>query len=166
VITWPALVLAALTATVQGTGLPTIAYRSAPPNFAIPGKHGPTYLSSLRGRVVIVDFWASWCEPCKAEMKYFQQAQQLYGDRLAVVTISDELPDVAESYFRTWNIDFPVVEDPSGAIHRLYSVEKIPVTLILSPDGAVSYVSVGGMEWEELKGAIDAAGTPAPGVLP
>ena len=159
-MSWPALVLGAL------TGLSTISFAQAPPDFAIPASHGTTYLSSLRGRVVIVDFWASWCEPCKDEMKYFQRAQQEYGDRLAVVTVSDELPEVAESYFRTWNIGFPVVEDPTDAIHRLYSVQKIPVTLVLRPDGGVSYVSVGAMGWEELKEAIDAASSPAPRVLP
>jgi hypothetical protein len=90
-------------------------------------------------------------------MKYFVRAQQTYGDRLAVVTISNELPDVAASYFRTWNIGLPLVEDTSGAINRLYSIDKIPDTLVLDPDGRVSYVSVGGLSWDELKQAIDRA---------
>ena len=162
---WGALTLAALTATA-GTGLPTIRYDAPPPNFAIPSPHGASYLSALRGRVVVVDFWASWCDVCTAEMKYFVRAKQTYGDRIAVVTVSSEPHDVAASYFRLWNIELTVVEDLSGAISRAYGVTKIPVTLVLGPNGNVSYVSVGGLSWKELQGAIaQAAGTPAPRVL-
>lgn len=162
---WGALTLAALTATA-GTGLATIHYDAPPPNFAIPSRHGTSYLSALRGRVVVVDFWASWCDVCTAEMKYFVRAKQSYGDRIAVVTISSESHDVAASYFRLWNIELPLVEDLSGAISRTYSVTKIPVTLVLDPNGNVSYVSVGGLSWNELQGAIaEAASTPAARVL-
>jgi len=165
VSSWGALTLAALTATA-GTGLATIHYDAPPPNFAIPSRHGTSYLSALRGRVVVVDFWASWCDVCTAEMKYFVRAKQSYGDRIAVVTISSESHDVAASYFRLWNIELPLVEDLSGAISRTYSVTKIPVTLVLDPNGNVSYVSVGGLSWNELQGAIaEAASTPAARVL-
>lgn len=165
VSSWGALTLAALTATA-GTGLATIHYDAPPPNFAIPSGHGTSYLSALRGRVVVVDFWASWCDVCTAEMKYFVRAKQIYGDRVAVVTISSEPHDVAASYLRLWNIELPLVEDLSGAISRSYSVTKIPVTLVLAPNGEVSYVSVGGLSWNELQEAIgQAASTPTPRVL-
>ncbi|HZY99530.1 MAG TPA: TlpA disulfide reductase family protein [Candidatus Baltobacteraceae bacterium] len=150
------IVLAALTA-ASGTGLAGISFDARPPNFAIPSPHGTQYLSDLRGRVVVIDFWATWCDACTQEMKYFTRAKQTYGDRLAVVTISNELPDVAASYFRTWNITLPLVEDTDGAINRLYSIDKIPDTLVLDPSGRVSYVSVGGLSWNELKQAIDRA---------
>lgn len=156
-VTLFASVLAAVTATA-GTGLSGIAFNAVPPNFAISTGHGTSYLSDLRGRVVVIDFWASWCEPCTQEMKYFVRAQQTFGDRVAVVTISDEPHDVAASYFRTWNIDLPVVEDLDDAIHRVYSIAKIPDTLVLDPEGRVSYVSVGGLSWNELQDAITRAG--------
>jgi peroxiredoxin len=155
-----AIALAALTA-ASGTGLSGISFDAAPPNFAIPTKHGTEYLSDLRGRVVVIDFWATWCDACTEEMKYFVRAKQTYGDRVAVVTISDELPDVAASYFRTWNITLPLVEDGDGAINRLYSIDKIPDTLVLDPQGRVSYVSVGGLSWDELNQAIERAAAPA-----
>lgn len=150
-----ALVLAALTA--PATGLATIRYDAPPPNFAIATPHGTEYLSGLRGKVVVIDFWATWCDACTAEMKYFVRAQQAFGNRVAVVTISNELHDVAASYFRLWNIGLPLVEDLSGAISRTYSVSKIPVTLVLDPAGDVSYVSVGGLSWDELSRAIQQA---------
>lgn len=163
-------VLAALTAPVA-TGLATIQYDAPTPNFAIPGAHGPTYLSDLRGRVVVVDFWATWCDVCTAELHDFVQARQEFGDRVAIVTVSDELPGVAASYLQHWEINLPLVEDLSDAINRLYSIPKIPVTLVLDPEGRVSYVSVGGLSQDELDQAIERAqgsapaSTPAPGVL-
>ncbi|MEO6836485.1 MAG: TlpA disulfide reductase family protein [Candidatus Tumulicola sp.] len=169
-LSWSVLALAVLTATTS-TGLAGIRYNAPPPDFAIPAPHGPQYLDGLRGRVVVVDFWATWCDACTAEMKDFVRAKRSFGDRLAVLTVSSEPHDIAASYFRLWNIALPVVEDPSGAISRAYGVSKVPVTLVLDPQGNVSYVSVGGLSWEELNGAIEQAAaalapsTPTPRVL-
>jgi cytochrome c biogenesis protein CcmG, thiol:disulfide interchange protein DsbE len=168
------LLLAALTA---GTGLAGIRYDRPAPNFAIPSTAGSRYLTDLRGHVVVIDFWATWCDACTKELKYFVRARQTFGNRIEVVTVSNELHDVAASYLRQWNIDLPLVEDLSGAISRLYSVSAVPVTLVLDAAGDVSYVSVGGLSWPELKRAVDQAAanpspdaapasTPAPGVLP
>jgi thiol-disulfide isomerase/thioredoxin len=166
----PSLVLAALIGPPQ-TGLATIRYDVAPPNFAIAVGRKTTYLSGLRGRVVVLDFWASWCHACTAEMGDFVRAQALYGDRVAVVTISSEDPGVAENYFAAMHIDLPVVDDATGAIERLYSIGPIPDTLVLDAAGVVTYVSVGGLSWNELQTAIDqaqargGASTPAGRVL-
>jgi peroxiredoxin len=168
-----ALVLAALT--VLSTGLATIRYDAPPPNFAFPTARGIEYLSDLRGRVVVIDFWASWCHACTAELKEFVRARETFGNHVAIVTISDELPDVAARYLRLSNIPLPLVEDLEGAVFHIYSVSAIPVTLVLAPSGDVSYVSVGGLSWEELSQAIQRAqadgrspassSTPAAGVL-
>lgn len=165
----PALVLATLTA--SSTGLATIRYDAPPPNFAYPTAHGIQSLSNLRGKVVIIDFWASWCHVCTEELKEFVRARQTYGKNVAVVTISDERPDVAASYLRDANITLPLVEDLEGAVFHTYSVSAIPVTLVLAPSGYVSYVSVGGLSWAELSQAIErvlptsSASTPGAGVL-
>ena len=159
-----ALLLAASTA--PATGLATIRYDAAPPNFAIPGAHGTKYLSDLRGRVVVIDFWATWCHVCTEELDDFVRAQQTFGDRIAIVTISEELPNVAAGYLRERNIELPIVEDTSGAISRVYSVSKWPITLVLDPSGDVSYVSVGGLSWPELSDAIERAQAPAPASTP
>jgi peroxiredoxin len=167
-----ALVLAALTA--PSTGLATIRYDAPPPNFAFPTASGPEYLSDLRGRVVVIDFWATWCHVCTAELKEFVRARETFGDRVAIVTISDEMPNVAASYLRLSNTPLPLVEDLEGAVFRIYSVSAIPVTLVLDPNGNVTYVSVGGLSWDELSQAIERAqgdgsaassSTPGAGVL-
>ncbi|MGA8574472.1 MAG: TlpA disulfide reductase family protein [Candidatus Cybelea sp.] len=164
-----AIVLAALTA--SSTGLATIQYDAPPPNFGFPTPHGTKYLSDLRGKVVIIDFWATWCHVCTAELNDFVRARETFGDRVAVVTISNESPDVAAKYLQLLGITLPLVEDIEGSVFRIYSVSAIPVTLVLDPNGAVSYVSVGGLSWSELSTAIERAlsdsspSTPGAGVL-
>jgi peroxiredoxin len=163
------LVLAVLTA--SSTGLATIRYDAPPPNFVFATRHGNEFLTDLRGRVVIIDFWASWCHVCTAELNDFVRARQTFGDRVAVVTISDELPDVAARYLQGRKVSLPLVEDLEGSVFRIYSVSAVPVTLVLDPGGNVSYVSIGGLSWEELFQAIERAlptppaSTPAAGVL-
>ncbi|HVN69361.1 MAG TPA: TlpA disulfide reductase family protein [Candidatus Binatia bacterium] len=165
-----ALVLAALTA--PATGLATIHYDLPPPNFVFPTAHGTTSLSDLRGRVVVIDFWATWCHACTQELREFVRARERFGDAVAIVTISDESPDVAARYLQAAKIALPLVEDIEGAVFRIYSVSAVPVTLVLAPSGDVSYVSVGGLNWDELAGAIERAqaetppaSTPGAGVL-
>ena len=160
----------ALTVAVSAatTGLKNVRYDAAPPDFAIPIRQGSERLSDLRGKPVVLNFWASWCHPCTDELKYFVRAEQEFGSKISVLTISAEPHDVAASYLRLWNIDLPVVEDSDGSISKEYSVPPIPVTVVLGPDGKVTYVSVGELSWEELHGAIDSAldgGTPAGRVL-
>lgn len=163
-----ALLFAALTGS---TGLATIHYNAAPPDFTIQTGKKSERLSDLRGKPVVLNFWASWCHPCTDELRLFVRTRQMYGDRVAVVTISSELPDVAASYLRLWNIDLPLVEDTDAKISTAYSVPPIPVTVVLDSQGLVTHVSVGELDWNELHTAIDdvleprGPGTPGGGVL-
>lgn len=154
-VMFAALVLAALTA--SETGLATIHYDAPPPNFVFPTPQGAKYLSDFRGRVVVVDFWATWCHVCTEELSEFVRARETFGSGVAVVTISDESPDVASTYLQTSNIALPLVEDVAGTVFRIYSVSAIPVTLVLDPGGNVTYVSVGALSWDELSQAIERA---------
>jgi peroxiredoxin len=144
-----------------------------PPDFTIPSAKGTKRLYDLRGKVVVLNFWATWCPPCTDELKYFVRAVNLYGPKIALLTISSEPPDVAASYLRLWNMDkaLPVVEDLNGSISKAYSTPPIPLTVVIDPAGDVYYISQGGLSWDELRSAIDGAlatpavGTPGPGVL-
>lgn len=160
-----AFVLAAATA------IKHVPEHAPPPNFAITSAKGTQHLSDLRGKVVVLNFWASWCPPCTDELKYFVRALAMYHDKIVLLTISDEPPDVAASYLRLWNIALPVMEDPDGSITKAYHAPPIPLTIIVDPAGNTSYISIGELSWTELQGAIDkaltvpAVGTPASGVL-
>jgi len=125
-------------------------------------------LSQLRGKPVIINFWASWCKPCTDELKYLTQARDAFGSRIAIITISSEPHDVAASYLRLWNIDLPVIEDLDASISKLYAVPPVPLTVVVDPDGTIGHISFGELDKGELQEAIvkalatPAAGSPAP----
>jgi cytochrome c biogenesis protein CcmG, thiol:disulfide interchange protein DsbE len=160
-----------LGAVTGSTGLATVHYNQPPPDFTFSTAHGSERLDELRGKPIVLNFWASWCHPCTDELKDFVRAAQVYGDRITLLTISSEPHDVAASYLRLWNISLPLIEDLDGSISKEYSVPPIPVTVVLNPAGDVTYVSVGELSWDELNEAIERAlgepsvGTQAAGVL-
>jgi len=148
-----------------GTGLPGIRYAQVAPDFSFATAAGPRTLAALFGRPIVVNFWASWCEPCRDEVGVFATLRKTYGDAVPLVTISeDEVPGAAAAYLAAHGVDAIAVDDPDRKIFAAYTVVPIPVTLILSPSGAVSHVSVGELDWTELQGAV-AAVLPPPSTL-
>jgi thiol-disulfide isomerase/thioredoxin len=99
-----------------------------------------TRLSSQRGKVVILTFWASWCAPCRREIPYLETAQKVVGkDRLTVFAVSfSENPQAAAALKKIaaeWQIN--VIEDRSGWIASRYSISSIPHLFIIGRDGRV-----------------------------
>jgi cytochrome c biogenesis protein CcmG, thiol:disulfide interchange protein DsbE len=152
------LLAAILLATATGTGLATVHYGAPPPDFSVPTSSGVQQLSQLRGKPVIINFWATWCPPCTNELPYFARLEQRYGDRVRVVTIDwNEPSGVASAYLRTHGFNLPLVEDRESKIYDAYSLAEVPDTVVLDGQGAVTYVSVGGLSWDELRTAVDQA---------
>ncbi len=138
------------------TGLRTVAFAKPPPDFTFDAGAGPTHLSALFGRPVVISFWASWCEPCRAELPAFDHLRDTYGDAVTLLTVSDEPAGTARAFLQAHHFALPVVEDPERKIFEAYSVTPIPVTIVLRPDGAVSYVSIGETSYDELQAAVAA----------
>jgi thiol-disulfide isomerase/thioredoxin len=140
------------------TGLPAIRFAQPPPDFAFGTTTSAQRLRQLVGRPVVLNFWASWCEPCRAETGAFAELQKTYGDGVALVTISeDRQPGAAEAYLQAHDLGQAVaVDDPDRKIFDLYSIVPIPTTLVLAPDGAVTHVSIGALDWDELRAAVAA----------
>lgn len=131
---------------------------SPPPDFAFDAGKGPTRLTALAGKPVLINFWATWCMPCLDELQMFERAQREYGSRISVVTLSNEKNGLAREYLNHHRLQqLPLVEDVSSTIFKSYTIEEIPVTLVLRPDGAVVYLSVGELDWVNLRTAIEAA---------
>jgi cytochrome c biogenesis protein CcmG/thiol:disulfide interchange protein DsbE len=128
------------------------------PGWTLPDTAGTrTSLSQWRGKVVVLNFWGSWCPPCREEIPGFRVAAEAEPEAqfvgLAVRSGSgDALRRAAEALGITW----PVVE-ADAAVLEAYAVDVYPTTFVLKPDGTIAARFVGRVEGRELRAAIDAA---------
>ena len=105
-------------------------------------------LVDFKGKPLILNFWASWCPPCKAEMPAFQQASREFSDSdLQIIAINstnqDSLPAVRQ-FIKQNEITFPIPLDISGSISRLYLVHSLPTTYFIDRNGVIVDVIIGG----------------------
>jgi thiol-disulfide isomerase/thioredoxin len=114
-------------------------------------------LASYGGRVIVVNFWASWCGPCHAETPALKRAWQHWRSHLITfigVNTRDSKGD-AEAFLRTARISYPVGHDGSGGTARTYGVEALPATFVISPRGRVVRRFLGAVSQRELDAAIE-----------
>jgi cytochrome c biogenesis protein CcmG/thiol:disulfide interchange protein DsbE len=125
------------------------------PDFSLQGLDGELVtLSELRGQAVLVNFWASWCPPCQAEMPVMQDVYQSYRDQgfviLAVNATSQDSASAVEAYAEENQLTFPILFDVAGSTSRSYNVFSMPTTFFVDPDGIIREVIVGGPMSETL----------------
>jgi thiol-disulfide isomerase/thioredoxin len=96
-------------------------------------------LSRYRGKVVLVDFWASWCEPCRRSFPWLNEMQAKYADRgLVVIGINvDRVEADAARFLRDVPARFPIVYDAAGALATQYDVPGMPSSFVFGPDGQI-----------------------------
>jgi peroxiredoxin len=141
-------VLSAMTAWAPSAyaSSPAIASGQPAPDFALRSLSGPNLrLSELRGHVVMINFWATWCGPCREEMPKLNQIYRLYhgvGFDLLGVNM-DDAGDRATDMARTLGVTFPVLFDESKSVARAYAVNTMPMTVLIGRDGTVRYVHQG-----------------------
>ena len=119
-------------------------------------------LSKLKGKVVLVNFWATWCPPCREELKHVQKdlIDRFKGKDFVFLPISrGEKKDVVEAFRKKMNYTFPMGLDPQQSIYKLYASNYIPRNFVVDKDGKVIYVSVGYTpeEFAEMIKVIDGA---------
>lgn len=117
-------------------------------------KNNKITLSSLRGKVVLVNVWASWCPPCKAEMPAMERVYQTYKDQgfviLGVDSTSQDAISRVESFVKENQITFPILLDKSGEVSALYRVQSLPSSFFIGPDGVIKEIVIGGPMAEAL----------------
>jgi len=111
-------------------------------------------LSNLKGKVVLINFWASWCSPCKAEMPAIQATYQVYRDQGLVVlgiNVTDQgEANAARQFAQTEGLTFPLLADVRGDIFQLYQVQALPTSFFVDRQGKIATVVVGGPMAEAL----------------
>ncbi len=107
---------------------------------------GAGNLRDFRGKVVVLNFWASWCGPCRAEMPDMQIVYSELRDRgLVVVGVNQgEARDTVAAFAREFGLSFPIFLDKDQSISRKYGVRAYPTTFIIGRDGVIRNVIVGG----------------------
>jgi len=119
------------------------------PDFSLTTMSGETYsLSALRGNVVVVNLWASWCLPCRAEMPAIQRVYEKYKDAglvvLAVNSTSQDNTASVDAFITELGLTFPVVMDYDGKVANLYRLSALPTTFFIGRDGVIRKVTPGG----------------------
>jgi len=139
------LAVAVLAAAAAGANAAVTPSTSAP-DFTLPSLDGPNLrLQEQRGRVVMINFWASWCGPCRVEMPHLARLYEKYrGSGFTVLAVNiDESPQKAASLASQLGMRFPVLLDTDKKVSRLYDLSTMPSTVLVDRDGRVRYVHRG-----------------------
>ena len=135
------LVAGCASTTAQVTGSVNLA-----PDFQLPILGGKTvYLSDFRDKPVMLNFWASWCRPCRAEMPYIQQVYEEWSDKglvVLAVNIGESSAKVKE-FVLNYGLSFPVLLDTKGDIAQQYNIRAIPTTFFIDKSGAIKDIKIG-----------------------
>jgi thiol-disulfide isomerase/thioredoxin len=105
-------------------------------------------LSDLRGKVVLLNFWASWCEPCRAEMPSLQRLGEQHPHDLVVLAVNfKESTPAMQQFVQRTGLALPVLQDPQGSMARAWGVSIFPSTVLIGADGRVRSVLRGELDW-------------------
>jgi cytochrome c biogenesis protein CcmG/thiol:disulfide interchange protein DsbE len=147
-----AIVLAALTMLVFGSSTsPPVGRGTVAPDFSLSGldSHEPYSLSKLKGKVVLVNFWATWCKPCEEEMPAMERLyRELHPAGLEMLAISvGEEAEVVRAFRDRLRITFPILLDSDKSTSMEWQTYAFPETLLVDRDGVVLERYVGPRDW-------------------
>ena len=135
----------------HAVGFETRAATPAPELKARDMNGAPKTLADYRGKVVLLNFWASWCPPCLREMPSMERLRlKMEGRPLEIVALaSAESSDDAKIFLSKMKLGFPILLDPDGSNTKRWKVFALPTSFLLDAKGRVRYVLTGPTEWDE-----------------
>jgi len=145
----------------DGSGVSTSGKISAPqqgflaPDFELKTLEGETVrLSDLRGQAVLINLWATWCPPCRAEMQSIEEVYQEYKDQgliiLAVNMTNQDDYSAVMPFVKAQGLTFPILLDEKGEVGRSYQLQSLPSSYFIRRDGIIHEVVIGGPMAEAL----------------
>jgi len=143
------LLAAAAASSASAPALTSLAGDPAPA-LVLRDVNGTTHdLAQYRGKVVLVNFWATWCVPCRAEMPSIQKLRDRFaGKPFVVLAVNvDEPASRVRNFLDETRLDLPVVLDRNKTVTRAWSVRVMPTTFIVARDGRLRYRAVGDLDW-------------------
>ncbi len=122
------------------------------PEFTLVDLHGRTWrLADLRGKVVFLNFWATWCPPCREEMPAMVRLRSMLADRpfVMVTVLVNDQPEKARRFLaKVGGEDLPVLLDPEGAVGNAYGITGVPETYIIDRQGVLRKKYIGAYPWD------------------
>ena len=116
-------------------------------------------LSSLKGKVVLLDFWASWCGPCKMELPHVDALAKEFSDQgLVVYGVNSEAATNAKRFLEKTPLSFPTLVDARSKVSQQYSVSAIPTVIVIDREGVVSAYKVGYQNEAALRALLEEVG--------
>ena len=148
----------ALTEAFKNAGLPLLSQKAAPRDFALPLASStvpetlakPVSLADFKGKVVFLNFWATWCGPCRAEMPSMEALYDKFKDRgfeILAVNSGERTPDVL-SFMKENQLTFPALLDTNGQVSRTYGIQAIPTSFLIDRSGMIIMKLVGSINWD------------------
>lgn len=124
--------------------------------FTLADEAGTATLADYKGRVVLLNFWATWCAPCRAEMPILQQLYETYrDDGLRIVAVNaGEAPDVVRAWVEALGLNYDIARDDSRRIEGAYRLTGWPTTFMISPQGIITHKFLGPVSEEDLRAAL------------
>jgi len=131
------------------------------PAFALPGLQRPAdvvSLASFRGRPLVINFWSSWCIPCRTEMPLLESAFRSGGGRVAFVGIdTNDTSDAADAFIAQVHVTYPLASDPRSDLSVPYGLVGLPITVFISPSGKILGRHIGQLNAGTLQADLRAA---------
>jgi thiol-disulfide isomerase/thioredoxin len=155
-----ALLLLLTASAVAGAEPPPLGHKMNPvspplvaPDFTLPDMDGESHsLSDFRGKLVMLNFWATWCPPCRREMPSMQRLYEKYSEQgLVVLAVNQfEDPDLVFEFTGRLSLEptFPILFDRESRISEKYKVKGLPTTYLLDREGRIHYRAIGGREFD------------------
>ena len=142
---------AALASLLKTLDLRSYTSRTAPPQFSGSTFHARQLaMTEHRGTVIVLNFWASWCLECRAEMRVLERLQREFSSRgLAIIGVNArESKEAVGRYSKELGLTYTLMLDPDGKINALYGVIALPTTFVVARDGRAVAFAIGPRQWE------------------